>query len=168
VPQAGGPAEEELGEEAFYEDDDDLGYYKDGVKRMLTNEQIKIFRHSEIHTLLRERQRLREEEEEEEEEYDPEKPHGSAADSQAKPKIDSSSSHPDSGNLAATQKRKSIEGNESRGVIADKKRPRHGAYGDHNSNKSLMTDNEAVKNVHENTSSQDFNSVRRIVSYADD
>ncbi|KAK1143188.1 hypothetical protein N8T08_006886 [Aspergillus melleus] len=41
-------------------DEDDLGYYPDGVKRTLTDEQIKIFRHSEIHTLLREKQ-LREE-----------------------------------------------------------------------------------------------------------
>ncbi|KAL2854225.1 hypothetical protein BJY01DRAFT_243755 [Aspergillus pseudoustus] len=38
------------------EDDDGLGYYPDGVKRTLTDEQIRIFRHSEIHALLRERQ----------------------------------------------------------------------------------------------------------------
>lgn len=36
--------------------EDDLGYYPDGVKRTLTDEQIRIFRHSEIHALLRERQ----------------------------------------------------------------------------------------------------------------
>lgn len=47
-----------------YYDDDDLGYYEDGVKRTLTDEQIRIFRHSEIHALLRERERLREEQEE--------------------------------------------------------------------------------------------------------
>ncbi|KAK2758693.1 hypothetical protein FQN54_003383 [Arachnomyces sp. PD_36] len=35
--------------------DDELGYYPDGVKRTLTDEQIKIFRHSEIQSLLRER-----------------------------------------------------------------------------------------------------------------
>ncbi|KAE8346898.1 hypothetical protein BDV24DRAFT_51980 [Aspergillus arachidicola] len=45
------------------DDDDGLGYYPDGVKRTLTDEQIEIFRHSEIHSLIRERQ-LREEEEE--------------------------------------------------------------------------------------------------------
>ncbi|KAE8351400.1 hypothetical protein BDV28DRAFT_20982 [Aspergillus coremiiformis] len=45
----------------FADDDDDLGYYPDGVKRTLTDEQIRIFRHSEVHSLLRERQ-LREEE----------------------------------------------------------------------------------------------------------
>ncbi|KAJ5765290.1 hypothetical protein N7520_004849 [Penicillium odoratum] len=38
------------------EDDEDLGYYPDGVKRTLTDEQIRIFRHSEIHALLRARQ----------------------------------------------------------------------------------------------------------------
>ncbi|OJJ46087.1 hypothetical protein ASPZODRAFT_16685 [Penicilliopsis zonata CBS 506.65] len=37
-------------------DDDGLGYYEDGVKRTLTDEQIEIFRHSEIHALLREKQ----------------------------------------------------------------------------------------------------------------
>ena len=43
------------------EDHDSLGFYPDGVKRTLTKEQVNIFRHSEIHGLLRER-RLREEE----------------------------------------------------------------------------------------------------------
>ncbi|KAL8768181.1 MAG: hypothetical protein Q9203_004694 [Teloschistes exilis] len=35
---------------------DDLGYYPDGVKRTLTDEQIAMFRHSEISRLLRQRQ----------------------------------------------------------------------------------------------------------------
>ncbi|KAI9374408.1 hypothetical protein BJX61DRAFT_309453 [Aspergillus egyptiacus] len=43
-------------EEEEQNDEDDLGYYPDGVKRTLTDEQIRIFRHSEIHALLRERQ----------------------------------------------------------------------------------------------------------------
>lgn len=34
-------------------DDDGLGYYPDGWKRTLTDEQIAIFRHSEIQELLR-------------------------------------------------------------------------------------------------------------------
>jgi hypothetical protein len=38
------------------DDDDGLGYYADGVKRTLTDEQIAIFRHSEIHSLLRARE----------------------------------------------------------------------------------------------------------------
>ena len=33
--------------------DDPLGYYSDGVKRTLTDDQIAMFRHSEIHSLLR-------------------------------------------------------------------------------------------------------------------
>jgi Protein of unknown function (DUF3807) len=47
-----GPAEDEYEE---YEEHDDLGYYEDGIKRTLTDEQIAIFRHSEIETLLRAR-----------------------------------------------------------------------------------------------------------------
>lgn len=66
-------AENDLNENEVYQGDEyaygegeeeDLGYYEDGVKRTLSDEQVKIFRHSEIHSLLRERQRLREEEEE--------------------------------------------------------------------------------------------------------
>ncbi|KAJ0414290.1 hypothetical protein BJY00DRAFT_295413 [Aspergillus carlsbadensis] len=45
------------------DDDDGLGYYPDGVKRTLTDEQIRIFRHSEIHAILRERQIKQENEE---------------------------------------------------------------------------------------------------------
>ncbi|TVY54313.1 hypothetical protein LCER1_G003227 [Lachnellula cervina] len=49
-----GPVEEPYQEE---EEDDSLGYYEDGTKRTLTDEQasIAIFRHSEIETLLRDR-----------------------------------------------------------------------------------------------------------------
>lgn len=50
-------------------DDDGLGYYADGVKRTLTDEQIEIFRHSEIQTFLRER-RLNTEDESEKDEND--------------------------------------------------------------------------------------------------
>ncbi|KAK2872161.1 hypothetical protein FQN49_002519 [Arthroderma sp. PD_2] len=44
-------------EATSYEDfyDDELGYYPDGVKRTLTDEQIAIFRHSEIQALLRQK-----------------------------------------------------------------------------------------------------------------
>ena len=37
-------------------EDDGLGYYPDGVKRTLTDDQIAMFRHSEIYSILRERQ----------------------------------------------------------------------------------------------------------------
>ncbi|RYP49158.1 hypothetical protein DL769_011119 [Monosporascus sp. CRB-8-3] len=40
-------------EEEEEEEDDGLGYYPDGVKRTLTDEQIAIFRHSEIESLRR-------------------------------------------------------------------------------------------------------------------
>ncbi|OCK83850.1 hypothetical protein K432DRAFT_401690 [Lepidopterella palustris CBS 459.81] len=35
------------------DDDDGLGYYPDGMKRTLTDEQIAIFRHSEIRAILK-------------------------------------------------------------------------------------------------------------------
>lgn len=44
--------------------DEDLGFYKDGVRRTLTDEQIAMFRHSEIQRLLAERRRQRDREEE--------------------------------------------------------------------------------------------------------
>jgi hypothetical protein len=40
-----------------WEDDDGLGYYPDGVKRTLTDEQIEIFRHSELEALRRAQER---------------------------------------------------------------------------------------------------------------
>jgi len=56
-----GPVEEDYHEEEEF--DDGLGYYEDGVKRTLTDEQIAIFRHSEIEALLRERRHAAEEKE---------------------------------------------------------------------------------------------------------
>ncbi|KAK3498233.1 hypothetical protein B0T13DRAFT_511420 [Neurospora crassa] len=57
----GGRAEEERYheeyEEDYYDEDDDgLGYYPDGVKRTLTDEQIAIFRHSELEAMRRVRE----------------------------------------------------------------------------------------------------------------
>lgn len=43
-----------------YNDEDGLGYYANGVKRTLTDEQIAMFRHSEIQALLTERRHRRE------------------------------------------------------------------------------------------------------------
>lgn len=40
-----------------WEEEDDLGYYEDGVKRTLTDEQIDIFRHSELRELRRQQER---------------------------------------------------------------------------------------------------------------
>ena len=47
--------EQQLQNNAVYEDDD-LGYYPDGAKRTLTDDQIAMFRHSEVYSILRERQ----------------------------------------------------------------------------------------------------------------
>lgn len=47
-------------QETDLEEDDGLGFYPDGINRTLTDDQIAIFRHSEIQSLLRER-RQREE-----------------------------------------------------------------------------------------------------------
>ncbi|KAK1636145.1 hypothetical protein BDP81DRAFT_394784 [Colletotrichum phormii] len=38
-------------------EEDDLGYYNDGVKRTLTDDQIAMFRHSELETIKREQER---------------------------------------------------------------------------------------------------------------
>lgn len=50
----------ECDEEYYYyeeeEEDDGLGYYPDGVKRTLTDEQIAMFRHSELQTLEKARE----------------------------------------------------------------------------------------------------------------
>lgn len=39
------------------EEDDGLGYYEDGVKRTLTDEQIAIFRHSELRELRKQQEK---------------------------------------------------------------------------------------------------------------
>lgn len=53
-------AEVEPEENHYDYDDDGLGYYEDGVKRTLTDEQIAMFRHTEIQAILRERRLKRE------------------------------------------------------------------------------------------------------------
>lgn len=52
-----GPVEDVYEEEV---EDNGLGYYPDGVKRTLTDEQIAIFRHSEIQAILRKRRHAEE------------------------------------------------------------------------------------------------------------
>ncbi|KAL9001832.1 MAG: hypothetical protein Q9188_005206 [Gyalolechia gomerana] len=42
---------------------DDLGFYLDGVRRTLTDDQISMFRHSEVYSLLRKRQLQKEDRE---------------------------------------------------------------------------------------------------------
>lgn len=57
------PAEEALNFKVFeeIEEDDGLGYYPDGVKRTLTDEQIAIFRRTELWQMKWEQDRQREE-----------------------------------------------------------------------------------------------------------
>jgi hypothetical protein len=55
-------AEEALGYDPA-EEDDGLGYYADGEKRTLTDEQIEMFRHSEMEQLVREGMLARDEQE---------------------------------------------------------------------------------------------------------
>lgn len=143
-----------------------MGYYEDGVKRTLTDEQIRIFRHSEIHALLRERQRRREEEKEENEEehgVDRESETGKVFDSQGK------ASHHDSSQLTATQKRKFTESSENTSANAVKKRTRHDVDGSPPSDRSPAGNNDGKAiNMQHTTPSRDLNSGRRIVSYAED
>ena len=47
--------EQEEEQEGDGDQDRELGWYYDGVKRTLTDEQIAMFRHSEIHRLLQRR-----------------------------------------------------------------------------------------------------------------
>jgi hypothetical protein len=56
-PPAQGTTYNAADEDEYYEEEDDgLGYYPDGVKRTLTDEQIAIFRHSELEALRRARE----------------------------------------------------------------------------------------------------------------
>jgi hypothetical protein len=44
-------------DDGWEEEEDGLGYYSDGVKRTLTDEQIEIFRHSELEALRKEKEK---------------------------------------------------------------------------------------------------------------
>jgi len=59
-PRPDAAEEPNLDQVSHIEEDDGLGYYGDGVKRTLTDEQIKMFRHSEIQQLLNKRRAKRE------------------------------------------------------------------------------------------------------------
>ncbi|GAB7335228.1 hypothetical protein MBLNU13_g07646t1 [Cladosporium sp. NU13] len=58
-------------------DDDGLGWYDDGVKRTLTDEQIEMFRHTEIEQLIRKRKLEADaqgEEDDDDDDYEPPEP----------------------------------------------------------------------------------------------
>jgi hypothetical protein len=143
-------------EEDSYYQEDDLGYYKDGTKRTLTDEQIQIFRHSEIHALLRERERLREEEAEEQ--SDAEEIQHKPADSVRISKDDGDTQNEPADNEL---KRKSVENSED---SATKR-----AKGDESTARPSDGDKTPANTQQApQTSFRDFNSGRKIVSYADD
>lgn len=52
--------EDEPAEEQYVEEESALGYYNDGTPRILTDEQIAMFRHSEIQAIIRKRRLERE------------------------------------------------------------------------------------------------------------
>lgn len=138
-------------EESYYEEED-LGYYKDGTKRTLTDEQIEIFRHSEIHALLRERERLREEEADEQSEVEETNESGKTS------KIDGNiRNEADSGTL----KRKSVEGSEDSSAkrAKEEESTARGSDGDEAT---------STQQGQQTASSRDFNFGRKIVSYAED
>lgn len=56
VEQPGHFHQREVVHEEYEQEDDGLGYYEDGVKRTLTDEQIAMFRHSELEALRRARE----------------------------------------------------------------------------------------------------------------
>ena len=60
MPTGGKFNDDSFLEDTGVEDVDDLGYYPDGAKRTLTDEQIAMFRHSEIYSILRKREALKE------------------------------------------------------------------------------------------------------------
>ncbi|KUL82275.1 hypothetical protein ZTR_10767 [Talaromyces verruculosus] len=138
-------------EESYYEEED-LGYYKDGAKRTLTDEQIEIFRHSEIHALLRERERLREEAEEQsdlEETNEFGKMSKAGADFQNE--VDSSA-----------LKRKSVEGSEDSSAKRAKEEEVTARQSDGDAAAA------STQQTQQTPSSRDFNFGRKIVSYAED
>lgn len=50
-------AHDDEGSIDVWEEEDSLGYYEDGVKRTLTDEQIEIFRHSELEAIRKKTER---------------------------------------------------------------------------------------------------------------
>lgn len=114
----------------------------------MTDEQIEIFRHSEIHALLRERERLREEEAEEQSDVE------EANQSETRPNVDKETQN---GADNRVLKRKSIEASES----SSAKRPKD------EDGTAQLNDDKAAANTQQTTSSGDFHFGRKVVSYAD-
>lgn len=128
-----------------------MGHYKDGTKRTLTDEQIAIFWHSEIHALLRERERLREEAEEQ---SDVEEIDGTGDTSKNSVSIQN-------GSDSTALKRKSVDGLEDSSAKRAKDeqstaRPSDGVAA------------ASIQPLQQNTSPHNVTFGRKIVSYAED
>jgi hypothetical protein len=136
---------------------DGLGYYEDGVKRTLTDEQIRIFRHSEIHALLRERQA-----EEASEPSEPADPDSSPASPEA-PVTDAPAEN------VSSMKRKASQAD----ISSTKKRMKNTADGGESVDVTYehiqYDENESRNNSVPNgpSSNQPSFTGRRIISYAD-
>ncbi|KAF5015560.1 hypothetical protein F66182_13064 [Fusarium sp. NRRL 66182] len=138
-------------DDVYYEGEEDLGYYKDGTKRTLTDEQIAIFRHSEIHALLRERERLREEAEEQ---SDVEEINGTGDTSK-------NSVSTQNGSDSTAPKRKSADGIENSSAKRAKDEQSTARPGDGDAAASIQP-------LRQNTSPRNVTFDRKIVSYAED
>ncbi|KAK0852296.1 hypothetical protein LTR02_001772 [Friedmanniomyces endolithicus] len=100
-------------------EEEGLGYYADGTRRTLTDEQIAMFRHSEIEHLLRERRLVREEEE-----YQNREVEGGVEEAPRSPISDVSSLETDLVGLAAPAPSKPAHNRSAKRRAAQKQRPK--------------------------------------------
>lgn len=109
--------------EGTYEDDN-LGYYPDGVKRTLTDEQIEIFRHSELEALRRADEKAVEHRDDSAESYRP-SPRADETTVVNNPRDSSGKNDHDSGALAkATDPYSHADSGSEAGEVGDSSPPR--------------------------------------------
>ncbi|KAI5310701.1 hypothetical protein KEM55_003279 [Ascosphaera atra] len=147
------PAEDYDEDAYYYEDyeyDDGLGYYPDGVKRTLTDEQIEIFRHSEIFRIQRKRELalIAEKEKKEEEAKEAEKAGKKASVQPEKAFAHTQTSKP-----------------ESKGK-QQKKRARSGKDGAYNQQRKKHAQQPAASGIREDPRDNPFG--RQLIRYDDD
>jgi hypothetical protein len=119
--------------EEYYEEDDGLGYYPDGVKRTLTDEQIAIFRHSELEALKRAEDRTSKNNEENT--PVPSKANSSdtagppASDEEVQSESDTSKLHPPKTASASKKKKRRKGKNKSKNAANEPQNPQKGEAG---------------------------------------
>lgn len=118
----------------------------------MTDEQIEIFRHSEIHALLRERERLREEAEEQ----------SDLEETNEFGKMSKVEAHFQNEADSSALKRKSVEGSEDSSAKRAKEEEVTARQSDGD------TAAASTQQTQQTPSSRDFNFGRKIVSYAED